>query len=167
MVELMSRYNHSRGYCYMVDWWSLGVLIYVLCANKFPFDGYLSRFAKPEEEYEVMTKPIVFPEELNISENLQALIRAFLAVQESERLGFGLNGYRNIRSHPFFEYVDWDAVANGTLQPPFDVEKDIGTTTKEGKKFTGFDDMISNCMEKNEQYLDILSKKKQSWFKSW
>ena len=41
-----------------------------------------------------------------------------MAVEPSERLGAGHLGMADVMNHPWFEDLDWDAVARRRLSPP-------------------------------------------------
>jgi protein-serine/threonine kinase len=36
-----------------------------------------------------------------------------------KRLGSGENGLQNLMSHPFFKNIDWNAIYNKKIKPPF------------------------------------------------
>lgn len=166
MVELQDKIKASRGYCYMVDYWSLGVLLYVLRVNKMPF-GSLKHAKDPAEEYACLQAPLEFPVEAMCSDIIKTLIRNLLEVQESARLGFGLAGFRNFRDHPFFERINWYQLSLGQTKPPLCPILDLDVKIKNWKKYANFDDMITQCIDSDISMLDLVSDRKQNFFKNW
>jgi len=41
--------------------------------------------------------------------------------QPALRLGYGPQGTENVKSHPFFKGLDWDAVFNKKIKPPIEI----------------------------------------------
>lgn len=39
------------------------------------------------------------------------LIRKILVKDTQKRIGYGENGYSDIKKHPFFEDIDWEAIS--------------------------------------------------------
>lgn len=39
------------------------------------------------------------------------LIRKILVKDNQKRIGYGENGYSDIKKHPFFEDIDWEAIS--------------------------------------------------------
>jgi serine/threonine protein kinase len=167
MVELMDRYKGGRGYCYMVDWWSLGILLFVLRTDNFPFAPILKANPTPKEEYDALLEPVEVDAKYCCSPEFINVTKKFITVSESERLGFGLNGFRNIRDDPFFSEIDWDKIATGTAPPPLRPGEDLQLSTKGKKTYANFDEMLHHCMEQNVHFLDNISDKKQKWFENW
>ena len=67
----------------------------------------------------LLTGAVEFPEDKsNISTELQDLVRKFLTVDDTARLGYGLNGLSGIQSHPFFAAVDWMDIVHVRAEPP-------------------------------------------------
>ncbi|EDO32267.1 predicted protein [Nematostella vectensis] len=79
------------------DWWSVGVLMYELLMGKTFVHTHPWGFHSHSE--------ITFSE--HISKEAKSLIRELLRVTPSERLGSGVNGVEDIKSHPFFAEVNW------------------------------------------------------------
>src|SRR5690349_7011483 len=68
--------------------------------------------------HRIVEKPVVFPADPPISENAQNIIRSFCTVDRSRRLG-NISGNANaVKSHPFFEGIEWDALLNRQISPP-------------------------------------------------
>ncbi|PIN88698.1 Serine/threonine-protein kinase 38-like [Aquarana catesbeiana] len=92
----------QTGYNKLCDWWSLGVIMYEMLIGYPPFCS-----ETPQETYrKVMTwkETLVFPPEVPISEKSKDLILRFCNDAENR---IGANGIEEIKSHAFFEGVDW------------------------------------------------------------
>ncbi|XP_041428642.1 protein kinase C delta type-like [Xenopus laevis] len=97
--EVIKRKEYNTA----ADWWSLGVVIYKMATNLFPFNNEQSVVDK-EPEYSSIC-----------STELVDLLQALLKKDRHQRLG--TTG--NIREHPFYASVDWVKLENRTIIPPF------------------------------------------------
>ncbi|XP_058047132.1 serine/threonine-protein kinase 38-like isoform X2 [Ahaetulla prasina] len=92
----------QTGYNKLCDWWSLGVIMYEMLIGYPPFCS-----ETPQETYrKIMNwkETLVFPPEVPISEKAKDLILKFCTDAENR---VGSNGIEEIKSHAFFEGVDW------------------------------------------------------------
>ncbi|KAI0000469.1 kinase-like domain-containing protein [Russula vinacea] len=80
-------------YSYEVDYWSLGVLLYVMLTGRFPFGAFGEYYFRRFEPVEV-------------DEGAQALLEQILEVNPSKRLNI-----HEIKAHRFFSSVDWDTTS--------------------------------------------------------
>ncbi|KAI1779277.1 Pkinase-domain-containing protein [Hypoxylon cercidicola] len=104
----------NKGHTIAVDWWALGILIYEFLTGYPPF-----WHQNPIEIYkQIIEKPVLFPADPPVSPNAQSIIRSFCTVDRSRRLGNLIGGTEQVKSHPFFEGVDWDALYNRQVRPP-------------------------------------------------
>ncbi|KAH9883210.1 protein kinase-like domain-containing protein [Xylariomycetidae sp. FL2044] len=104
----------NKGHTTAVDWWALGILIYEFLTGYPPF-----WHQNPIEIYkQIIEKPVLFPQEPQISPNAQHIIRSFCTVDRSRRLGNISGGSQPVKSHPFFHGVDWDALLRRQVRPP-------------------------------------------------
>ena len=100
-----------QGYDKMIDWWSLGCIMYEMLTGRLPFA--IKRGCKMSMK--IYEKKVLFPS--NINSNAKDLIEKLLIVNPKERLG--IDGSESIKSHPFFEGVDWNLAYEKKLTPPF------------------------------------------------
>ncbi|RXM33398.1 Serine/threonine-protein kinase 38-like [Acipenser ruthenus] len=95
----------QTGYNKLCDWWSLGVIMYEMLIGYPPFCS-----ETPQETYrKVMNwkETLVFPPEVPISEKAKDLILRYCSDAEDR---VGAVSVEEIKSHPFFEPVDWDHI---------------------------------------------------------
>jgi len=96
--EIISGIGHS----FAVDWWSLGVLIFEMLAGYPPFTDHstLALFEKIRN-----AESLVMP--AHFSSSAVDLIRRFLRVDPTRRLGHTKGGVQEIKEHAFFADVNW------------------------------------------------------------
>uniref|UniRef100_A0A7S3QLD0 cGMP-dependent protein kinase n=1 Tax=Dunaliella tertiolecta TaxID=3047 RepID=A0A7S3QLD0_DUNTE len=107
----------GRGYNQSVDYWTLGVLLYVLLAARQPFAS-----PKTQDPMEIMRRivsekwPVTFPPYM--SKAAKDLISRLLERRPAKRLGMQRDGVQDIKQHPWFAGFDWAALASRRMQPP-------------------------------------------------
>mmetsp|Transcript_9672 Transcript_9672/g.12704 ORF Transcript_9672/g.12704 Transcript_9672/m.12704 type:complete len:413 (-) Transcript_9672:177-1415(-) len=93
------------------DWWAFGILAHELLCGRTPWQSRDKGLRK-----EILTTTVVPPRRLN--KQAADMITAFLNPDVTNRLGCGED---DIRQHPFFKGVDWEAVeqrkANTAITP--------------------------------------------------
>lgn len=103
---------YGEGYNKVIDWWTLGVLLYEMLSGLPPYY---------DENTDIMYKkilqdPLVFGED--ISPAAQSILTGLLTRDPSKRLG--VNGADEIKKHPFFaKNLDFDLLLRKKIQPPF------------------------------------------------
>ncbi|KAG2392275.1 hypothetical protein C9374_012527 [Naegleria lovaniensis] len=130
--EIIKGLPHGKA----VDYWSMGVLLFEFLTGRSPFRG-----SNRKELYEqiIHTHPI-YPKEITESTTKTILVYddpikgvkysqpversvvvdlldRLLVKKPEERLG--ANGIHEIKSHAFFEDVDWDLMLQKQIPPPF------------------------------------------------
>jgi protein kinase X len=107
--EVIQSRGHSKG----VDWWALGVVLFEMLAGYAPFreePGF------PVNQ-QILCGEIKFPR--SFSKDAKDLIKQLLNPDTTKRIGCGKSGAAEIKSHPWFKDMDWDALYNKKMTPFF------------------------------------------------
>jgi len=68
-------------------------------------------------EYSMLFQEISYPEYL--SPECVSFIGQLLNVNDKDRLGYGPDGFEDIKNHDFFRGIDWDLLEQKQLKPPY------------------------------------------------
>jgi protein-serine/threonine kinase len=103
----------EHGYTKMVDFWSLGVLVFEMCCGWSPFYA---------EDTQQMYKNIAFgkvrfPRDALSTEG-RNFVKGLLNRNPRHRLG-ATGDAEELKAHAFFDDVDWDALTKKNVIPPF------------------------------------------------
>ncbi|PGH23320.1 AGC/AKT protein kinase [Polytolypa hystricis UAMH7299] len=103
----------EQGYTKMVDFWSLGVLVFEMCCGWSPFYA---------EDTQQMYKNIAFgkvrfPRDALSTEG-RNFVKGLLNRNPKHRLG-ATDDAKELMAHPFFHDVDWVALGKKNVAPPF------------------------------------------------
>ena len=103
----------NKGHGKAVDWWSLGAITYEMLTGLPPF------YSKDRDKLfkNIRSGLIRYPPYL--SKDAVSLLQAFFIKDPDKRLGSGPNGLNDIKAHPFFKNLDWDAIFKKKIKPPF------------------------------------------------
>jgi serine/threonine protein kinase len=108
----------SRPYNHMVDWWAIGCLTYEMLYGGPPFsDDNTARLY-----HAILNSDIRFPDR---SHEANSLIRGLCTKNPAERLG--KNGVEEIKAHPWFNGLDWQALFECRVEMPW--KPDIKSAT--------------------------------------
>jgi serine/threonine protein kinase len=121
----------EAGYTKMVDFWSLGVLVFEMCCGWSPFYA---------EDTQQMYKNIAFgkvrfPRDA-LSMEGRNFVKGLLNRNPRHRLGAN-DDAKELIAHSFFADVDWDALARKNVPPPFKPKlKSVTDTSNFDPEFT-------------------------------
>ncbi|KAI9220893.1 kinase-like domain-containing protein [Blastocladiella britannica] len=108
----------GNGYTKSVDWWTLGILIFEMLTGLPPFyDENLNEMYR-----KILYAPLQFPPFL--SPAAQSLLVGLVDRDPERRIGGNPTGRMpggaaEIKAHPFFATIDWKALNEKRLVPPF------------------------------------------------
>uniref|UniRef100_A0A915PFN5 Serine/threonine-protein phosphatase n=1 Tax=Setaria digitata TaxID=48799 RepID=A0A915PFN5_9BILA len=101
----------GKSYGREVDWWSYGVLLHILNTNNYPFPN-CGATSHIELRYDSYSTPCCGPA-------LGDLFNKLLSVNVERRM----LTFTQVKSHPFFQSINWDDVALKKLTPFAYIEK--------------------------------------------
>ena len=112
----------GSGHGHAADWWSLGVLVYSFVTGASPWHLGLGQEQNEVVTYQRITSHVRGALKLRGPRSAVAhatdLINALLEPEPDERLGARAGGLAELQAHPFFDGVDWAALAAGTAPSP-------------------------------------------------
>jgi len=104
-----------EGHTFVVDWWSLGTLLFDMLSGGPPFSQEASKQLTIEK---ILRAPIKFP--MYFSSDVITLIKGLLKRNPKDRLGYK-NDVEEIKNHSFFQKndINWDDILAKKVEPPF------------------------------------------------
>jgi len=115
--EILNRSGHGTG----VDWWALGMVLYEMLTGMPPW------YTKEREVLfeRVCRAPLEFPS--HVTQPARTIISGFLVRDVSKRLGVRGRGVQEVLDQEFYSHIDWKALLERRLAPPFRPRRDIGS----------------------------------------
>jgi len=105
--------NRSGRHGKEADWWSFGILMHDMLTGGPPFTGgNRKQISDKVMRGKLNLKAYLTP-------NAKDILRKLLKKQPEQRLGSGPRDGEAIKSHRFFESVDWEEVLARRVEPPF------------------------------------------------
>lgn len=105
--------NYPQGFA--VDWWELGIFVYETVVGNAPFqdDPHMKMYEK------ILTVDAEFPTTVKFTDRVVDIVKKLLAKDVYKRLGAGINGAVQVKAHPWFMGLDWDAMYKQEIKPPY------------------------------------------------
>ncbi|KAM4055123.1 kinase [Hirsutella rhossiliensis] len=127
----------ESGYTKMVDFWSLGVLVFEMCCGWSPFYA---------EDTQQMYKNIAFgkvrfPRD-TLSQEGRNFVKGLLNRNPKHRLG-ATDDAEELKRHAFFADIDWEILAKKLITPPFRPK------LKSETDVSYFDPEFTNALDQN------------------
>ena len=136
----------GRGYNKLVDWWSLGVLLYEFLAGYSPFREMKNRIDLNIYKRKLKQDPL-------ISDTAYKIKKKLCKTNVEERLG---KNVKEIKNHKFFEDIDWVKLEKKQITPPFKPKiRYQGDVRNFDKMFT--DMPINSTLGNKDQTMNTLS----------
>uniref|UniRef100_A0AAY5EGH6 Ribosomal protein S6 kinase n=1 Tax=Electrophorus electricus TaxID=8005 RepID=A0AAY5EGH6_ELEEL len=131
-------YGHNKA----VDWWSLGVLMYELMTGGSPFTVDGDENSHSDIAKRILKKDPPYPKDMGPL--ARDIIQRLLIKDPKKRLGSGLSGAQNVKSHPFYQKINWEDLAAKNVPAPFKpVIRDELDVSNFAEEFTEMDPTYS------------------------
>ncbi len=105
--EVLYKVGHGRP----VDWWCLGSIIYEMLTGLPPFHSVVKAEIFEKIKFSDPKPPA------HLSKNAKHLLERLLCKKAEDRLGS--RGAEEIKSHPWYAEVDWQALLEKKVKAPF------------------------------------------------
>ena len=103
---------NKGGYNDVVDWWSLGCIMYEMLAGKPPF-----LFDPKKIDLDLYKQPVQLMN--NFTDEAKDLLTKLLDLNPKTRIGAGKNGIKNLQKHKYFDGIDWEELEKKNAKAPF------------------------------------------------
>jgi p90 ribosomal S6 kinase len=154
----------GKGHTHVCDWWSLGVLLFLMLSGDLPFTGVTKMRL-------ILDADFCMPD--NLSAEAKSLLLALFKPDPANRLGAGPTGSEEIRSHRFLAKIDWTRLYKRELHPPFQ-PTDVDETYIFEKEFDSLkdspDSTLSSCgpdLFKGFSYVNLHAENASNYKRSW
>ena len=142
----------GKGYTFAVDIWTLGVVLYEFVCGNLPFGDDM------DDPYEIHN--MVLSSELKYpgffaDEECKILINQLLSKAPELRLS---RGFASLKTSPYFNGFDWDALYSKSMHPPFSSKK--ASKGEQREESTPFPNILKLQKER-------IPLSKQALFTSW
>jgi cGMP-dependent protein kinase len=103
----------GKGYGISVDYWSIGIILYEFMCGGVPFgENECDNYNIYEK---ILQGKLFYPDYAEITENAKQMIEQFLSKNPAMRVG---GGVENLKKHPWFQGLDWEAIWDRTAEAP-------------------------------------------------
>eukprot|EP00746_Dinoflagellata_sp_MGD_P005390 gnl/MRDRNA2_/MRDRNA2_110430_c0_seq1.p1 gnl/MRDRNA2_/MRDRNA2_110430_c0~~gnl/MRDRNA2_/MRDRNA2_110430_c0_seq1.p1 ORF type:complete len:432 (+),score=85.83 gnl/MRDRNA2_/MRDRNA2_110430_c0_seq1:179-1474(+) len=118
--ETLRQKGHDRA----VDWWAMGILIFIMMSGRSPFEA-VDEMQIYENIIKGMKK-VSFPSDM--PDQCVSIIHALCQKKPEDRLAMGKLGVKSMRDHPWYCGLSWEDLQMCSMQAPYNpniTEQDV------------------------------------------
>ncbi|KAJ3121462.1 Serine/threonine kinase [Physocladia obscura] len=109
--EILNGEKYGRA----VDWWSFGILIYVMLHGRYSYNGVIEKDILKA----IYNGKVDFPRKTQTEADIADLLSGLLEKDPRRRLGGGRDDANEIKRHPYFAGIDWNTFMERRVPPPW------------------------------------------------
>ena len=144
LLFFLSTPGHDKSF----DHWAWAIMVHEMLSGDVPFKD--SAKASQIKLFKAIAKGRFKISDI-LNESAIDLVKKILVTDVAERLGSLAGGVRDIKSHDWFEGIDFDAVGNKSVTPPW--VPDVGHALD----CSEFEDFSHEEFEEEPNHLDVLT----------
>lgn len=183
LFERAQRRENRRGYTDAVDYWSLGVTIFVLLTTLLPFPpdkvADFVDFIEDQRDAAVTCDPPAYARWYSwvsdsvtlqlMSDDCKSVLTGLLTIDDTVRLGSGLSGVKMLKQHPWFDCISWGLLEQKLMVPPNCQSIEERSSTSVREPYSCFDTMLHDIGEEFVvcKYTGGILPSQQDYFRSW
>lgn len=141
---------NGETYSYVVDYFSLGCLLYEMLFRSSPFLGMSSSKGNGTVVKNIITGSYNFPDEPPISIEAQELISGLLEIDPKARLG--AQGGFEVQNHAFFDRIEWQKLLKKELKAPMTIHPFKGFIDRKNKLNDTISETSTSLVVKGFEY---------------
>lgn len=107
----------NERYTFSPDWWGLGCIIYEMIQGKAPFRAPREKVKREEVDRRVKEDTEKYSEKF--SEGAKTMCQRLLTKDYKQRLGCRAEDKEEVKTHCFYESINWQHLEAGRAKPPF------------------------------------------------
>ena len=144
----------NNEYSYAVDYWSIGIIMYVIISKKFPFNIDMN---ENDTITSIINDDLQFPSNV-INEDFKDIVSKLLDKREERRM----KSWEEVVNHPFFKDYNIKAIETLSMEAPSELKGRKGCVNPyKNEKYITYEEINKQIYKEDENLNKELSNRKQ------